>query len=100
MLIANCCLGQENLCSRHFEGKLERSLQCISRERGSDSGLRVSLSSYNTSYLHDSSSGRMPQAVRNALAEIFSTEGRMSLSDAEEYLDKMEKTERYKQETW
>jgi sulfite reductase alpha subunit-like flavoprotein len=42
----------------------------------------------------------MPQAVRNALAEIFQTQGSMTPEDAEQYLQKLEKTGRYKQETW
>jgi sulfite reductase alpha subunit-like flavoprotein len=42
----------------------------------------------------------MPQAVREALIEVFQIEGDMARSDAEEYLAKMEKDGRYKQETW
>lgn len=48
----------------------------------------------------NSSSGRMPQAVRNALIEVFQTQGGMAMADAEAYLAKMEKDGRYKQETW
>ena len=56
--------------------------------------------------LHDSSgivyvcgsSGKMPQAVREALIEIFQI--RMNREDAEAYLIGMEKEGRYKQETW
>jgi sulfite reductase alpha subunit-like flavoprotein len=47
-----------------------------------------------------SSSGKMPQAVREALIEVFQQEGHMSRADAEAYLVKMEKDSRYKQETW
>lgn len=49
------------------------------------------------------SSGRMPQAVREALIEAFQNggpPGQYSRSQAEEYLIGMEKTGRYKQETW
>ncbi|KKK26546.1 hypothetical protein ARAM_002953 [Aspergillus rambellii] len=51
------------------------------------------------------SSGRMPQAVREALIESFQFGGdvdtqRFSRREAEEYLVGMEKTGRYKQETW
>ncbi|KAF2248356.1 NADPH dependent diflavin oxidoreductase-like protein 1 [Trematosphaeria pertusa] len=46
------------------------------------------------------SSGKMPQAVREALIEAFQTHGSLSREDAEAYLVDMEKTGRYKQETW
>lgn len=52
------------------------------------------------------SSGRMPQAVREALIEAFTSGGApvagqpYSRSQAEEYLIGMEKSGRYKQETW
>jgi sulfite reductase alpha subunit-like flavoprotein len=51
------------------------------------------------------SSGRMPQAVREALVEAFQHGGetedeRFSRDEAEEYLLGMEKSGRYKQETW
>ncbi|KAJ5573613.1 uncharacterized protein N7459_008040 [Penicillium hispanicum] len=52
------------------------------------------------------SSGRMPQAVREALIEAFQNGGTpvpgqpYSRSQAEEYLIGMEKSGRYKQETW
>ncbi|KAJ0415966.1 hypothetical protein BJY00DRAFT_292576 [Aspergillus carlsbadensis] len=51
------------------------------------------------------SSGRMPQAVREALTEAFQYGGdaesqQFSRREAEEYLVGMEKTGRYKQETW
>ena len=46
------------------------------------------------------SSGKMPQAVREALIEAFQTHGSLSREDAEAYLVGMEKTGRYKQETW
>ncbi|KAL3474542.1 hypothetical protein BJX99DRAFT_231531 [Aspergillus californicus] len=51
------------------------------------------------------SSGRMPQAVREALIETFQYGSepetqRFSRREAEEYLVGMEKTGRYKQETW
>jgi len=58
--------------------------------------------------LHDSegivyvcgSSGKMPQAVRVALTEVFKQCGHMPQRTAEEYLQLMEKEGRYKQETW
>ncbi|KAJ5104467.1 Oxidoreductase FAD/NAD(P)-binding [Penicillium alfredii] len=52
------------------------------------------------------SSGRMPQAVREALIETFqhggtpAPGGPFSRAQAEEYLISMEKSGRYKQETW
>jgi sulfite reductase alpha subunit-like flavoprotein len=46
------------------------------------------------------SSGKMPQAVREALIEAFQKEGSMEREDAEAYLTGMEKSGRYKQETW
>ncbi|KAL4883343.1 hypothetical protein BJY04DRAFT_185398 [Aspergillus karnatakaensis] len=51
------------------------------------------------------SSGRMPQAVREALTEAFqygadAESQQFSRQEAEDYLVGMEKTGRYKQETW
>lgn len=46
------------------------------------------------------SSGKMPQAVREALIESFEKHGELNREDAEAYLVAMEKTGRYKQETW
>lgn len=46
------------------------------------------------------SSGKMPQAVREALIESFEKHGQLTREDAEAYLAVMEKTGRYKQETW
>ena len=46
------------------------------------------------------SSGKMPQAVRVALTDVFKTCGDMAQGTAEEYLQLMEKEGRYKQETW
>ena len=46
------------------------------------------------------SSGKMPQAVREALIETFQKEGQMARADAEVYFTRMEKEGRYKQETW
>lgn len=46
------------------------------------------------------SSGRMPQAVREALIEVFQQGGSMEREVAEAYLLDMEKEGRYKQETW
>lgn len=43
----------------------------------------------------------MPQAVREALIEVFQTkEEGFDRSAAEQYLALLEKTGRYKQETW
>jgi len=50
------------------------------------------------------SSGRMPQAVREALVEVLErggAEGReMGREEAERYLGGMEREGRFKQETW
>ncbi|KAH7408563.1 hypothetical protein DE146DRAFT_378664 [Phaeosphaeria sp. MPI-PUGE-AT-0046c] len=46
------------------------------------------------------SSGKMPQAIREALIEVFGSHGRLSRDDAEAFLVTMEKVGRYKQETW
>lgn len=51
------------------------------------------------------SSGRMPEAVREALVQTFqhggeSTDEAFSREEAEEYMTEMEKIGRYKQETW
>ncbi|KAH7374313.1 hypothetical protein BKA66DRAFT_422752 [Pyrenochaeta sp. MPI-SDFR-AT-0127] len=46
------------------------------------------------------SSGKMPQAIREALIEAFQTHGPMERGDAEAYLVGLEKSGRYKQETW
>ncbi|KAK3718206.1 NAPDH-dependent diflavin reductase [Vermiconidia calcicola] len=50
------------------------------------------------------SSGNMPKGVREALIDILAMEqgqqGNMGREEAEEYLDRMEKQGRYKQETW
>lgn len=42
----------------------------------------------------------MPQAIREALIEAFQSHGEMAREDAEAYLAQMEKSGRYKQETW
>lgn len=46
------------------------------------------------------SSGKMPQAVREALIEVFQEHGRLSREEAEAYLVTLEKSGRYRQETW
>jgi sulfite reductase alpha subunit-like flavoprotein len=46
------------------------------------------------------SSGKMPQAVREALIESIQNVGHMTRADAEGYFVRMEKEGRYKQETW
>lgn len=45
------------------------------------------------------SSGKMPQAVRAALVDVFVLNG-LARAAAEQYLERMEKEGRYKQETW
>lgn len=47
-----------------------------------------------------SSSGRMPQAVREALVEVFEEQGKLSREQAEKYLSSIENEGRYRQETW
>jgi sulfite reductase alpha subunit-like flavoprotein len=42
----------------------------------------------------------MPQAVREALIEVFQSHGQIEREAAEAYLVAMEKSGRYKQETW
>lgn len=46
------------------------------------------------------SSGKMPQAVREALIEAFQKHGKLDRAGAEAYLEGLEKSGRYKQETW
>ncbi|KAI9804460.1 MAG: hypothetical protein M1825_001359 [Sarcosagium campestre] len=46
------------------------------------------------------SSGKMPQAVREALVEVFQSQDDRGREAAEAYLIGMEKEGRYKQETW
>lgn len=46
------------------------------------------------------SSGKMPQAIREALIEVFQQHGQMEREGAEAYLVDMEKAGRYRQETW
>lgn len=46
------------------------------------------------------SSGKMPQAVRAALVDVFQDRGNMDQEAANKYLEGMEKVGRYKQETW
>lgn len=47
------------------------------------------------------SSGNMPKGVRQAILDVLvEHSGNMGVEDAESYLDRMEKTGRYKQETW
>ncbi|KAF2015450.1 sulfite reductase flavo protein alpha-component [Aaosphaeria arxii CBS 175.79] len=46
------------------------------------------------------SSGKMPQAVREALIEGFQKHGSHTREAAEAYLESLEKSGRYKQETW
>lgn len=46
------------------------------------------------------SSGKMPQAIREALIECFQEHGELDREEAEKYLAAMEKGGRYRQETW
>ena len=46
------------------------------------------------------SSGKMPKAVRAALADVFKKEDNIDERAAESYLESMEKDGRYQQETW
>jgi sulfite reductase alpha subunit-like flavoprotein len=46
------------------------------------------------------SSGNMPKGVRQALVDVMTEYGAMSNDQAEVYLEKLEKSGRYKQETW
>ncbi|KAI5357077.1 Putative Flavoprotein-like superfamily [Septoria linicola] len=46
------------------------------------------------------SSGNMPKGVREALLGALAEHGSLSTTEAESYLEKMEKSGRYKQETW
>lgn len=46
------------------------------------------------------SSGNMPKGVREALGNVLSSGGSLSAAEAESYLEMMEKSGRYKQETW
>lgn len=55
---------------------------------------------YSPLKLFHRSSGKMPQAVREALIEVFQTHGVIEREDAEKQLLSMEKEGRYKQETW
>lgn len=42
----------------------------------------------------------MPQAVREALIEVFEKEGAFDRPSAEAYLKELERSGRYQQETW
>jgi sulfite reductase alpha subunit-like flavoprotein len=42
----------------------------------------------------------MPQSVREALLDVFQTEAGIDREGAEKFLVDMEKSGRYKQETW
>lgn len=46
------------------------------------------------------SSGKMPQAIREALIEAFQQHGNLNREAAEASLVAMEKSGRYRQETW
>ena len=42
----------------------------------------------------------MPDNVRDALKTIISQEGKMSTEEAEEYVNKLDRSRRYQAETW
>ena len=65
-------------------------------------GLRVYrlLSGLNGTVFVCGSSGKMPQAVRVALIDVFEKWGSMEREDAEQALERLEREGRYKQETW
>ena len=65
-----------------------------------DPSLRPCVTPLLIPLLHGSSSGKMPQAVREALIEVFQGQGSLDREGAEAYLLKMEKEGRYKQDTW
>lgn len=46
------------------------------------------------------SSGKMPQAVREAIISVFEVEGKLPREEAEAHLVGLEKSGRYQQETW
>ena len=48
----------------------------------------------------NSSSGKMPLGVREALVDIFRKEGNMTHTEDQARLQQMEKNDRYQQETW
>ena len=57
-------------------------------------------SNTNHIFLVDRASGKMPQAVREALIEVFQAQGDLPRKEAEKELLDMEMEGRYKQETW
>jgi sulfite reductase alpha subunit-like flavoprotein len=79
--------------------KQKRYVQTVIRERGKEVWKALGPEGDGTVYVCGSS-GRMPQAVREALIEVFEKHGNMERDEAKAYLEGMEKRERYKQETW
>ncbi|KAF8545156.1 hypothetical protein BDD12DRAFT_915017 [Trichophaea hybrida] len=78
--------------------KAKRYVQTVIREEGK--AVWEALGRREGTVFVCGSSGRMPQAVREALIEVFEKWGDMRREDAKVYLEGMEKIGRYKQETW
>jgi len=78
--------------------KAKRYVQAVIREQGKV--VWEALGRREGTVFVCGSSGRMPQAVREALVEVFGKWGCMGREDAKVYLEGMEKIGRYKQETW
>ncbi|KAK4692820.1 hypothetical protein P7C71_g4459, partial [Lecanoromycetidae sp. Uapishka_2] len=82
--------------SRDQEKKIY--VQDVIREQG-DSVFRLLHDSQGIIYVCGSS-GKMPQAVRAALVDVYVSHGKMENQAAQECIEAMEKEGRYKQETW
>ncbi|KAK6533714.1 NAPDH-dependent diflavin reductase [Orbilia ellipsospora] len=80
------------------EGKEKRYVQNLIKE-GKEEVWRLVADLRGAVYVCGSS-GRMPQAVREALIEVFEEVGGMKRDEAEAYLLGMEGEGRYRQETW
>ncbi|KAA8900487.1 hypothetical protein FN846DRAFT_899758 [Sphaerosporella brunnea] len=78
--------------------KAKRYVQTVIREQAQD--VWKALGEEEGIVFVCGSSGRMPSAVREALVEVFKKCGGMEYSQAELFLEQMEKGGRYKQETW
>jgi len=89
-------LGVHTAFSRDQQSKVY--VQDLIREHA-DSVFRLLHESNGIVYVCGSS-GKMPQAVRAALVDVFVSHGEMGSEAAEKYIESMEKEGRYKQETW
>lgn len=58
------------------------------------------ISHENANFLIAGSAKEMPTAVKNALVKCFEDFGKLSHNDAQEYLNQMEKRNRFQSETW